>query len=99
MYKKSKTLVCTFLIFINLLLFQSSSFAKYTWDVSNIVAQLNIDRHAPEIELLDISSANPDDPNLANKKQIITGHLKLTEKNIRKNDISIHTIKVLVNKL
>ncbi|MCI8759972.1 MAG: hypothetical protein HFJ34_02430 [Clostridia bacterium] len=65
-------------------------------ETTNTVAQINIDRTKPQIELIDITSSNQDYPNYANSTHLITGHLKLTETNIVKNNLSSEQIKVAV---
>lgn len=61
-----------------------------------MVAKLDIDRCKPNIELIDITSSNTSYPTYANKTHIITGHIKITEKNIIRNDLSPDNIKIMV---
>lgn len=60
------------------------------------VAKLNIDRCEPTIELVNLASSNVDYPNYANKTHSITAHIKITEKNIIRNDLSPDNIKIIV---
>lgn len=95
MHKKIKIILSFFFIFI-INLFFSSSFAKYTIEDIFIIAKLDIDRCKPDIELIDLISSNSNYPTYANKTHIITGHLKITEKNIIKNNLSANSLKILV---
>ena len=85
--KKAKILICLFSIFSCFLFFQYS-FAKYVIDSSEIVANINIDRCKPVIELVDITTSNLDYPTYANKTHIISGHIKLKEKHIVTNNLN-----------
>lgn len=95
MHKKTKIFISFFLFFIFSNLFQTSS-AKYVTESTYTIAKIDIDRRKPTIELIDIASSNTAYPTYANKTHLITGHIKLTEKNIIKNDLSIDTIKITV---
>lgn len=95
MHKKTKIFISFFLFFIFSNLFQTS-FAKYVSESTYTIAKIDIDRCKPKIELIDIASSNTAYPTYANKNHLITGHIKLTEKNIVKNDLSIDTIKITV---
>lgn len=95
MHKKTKILITLFFIFIFTILFQIT-FAKYVIEDTQVVAKLDIDCCKPNIELIDITSSNKNYPTYANQTHVITGHLKLTEKNIVRNDLSIDTLKVAV---
>lgn len=97
MHKKTKIFISLFLIFIFSTIFQVS-FSKYLIENTHIVAKLDIDRCKPNIELIDIISSNTSYPTYANKTHFITGHIKITEKNIIRNDLSIDTIKIQINK-
>lgn len=96
MHKKTKILISLFLIFIFSTIFQVS-FTKYIIEDTKIVAKLDIDRCKPNIELIDIFSSNTNYPTYANKNHLITGHIKIIEKNITKNELSTDTIKIRVN--
>lgn len=96
MHKKAKIFISLFLIIIFNLLFQTS-FSKYLIEDIYTVAKIDIDRCKPNIELIDIISSNTAYPTYANKTHFITGHIKLTEKNIIKNNLSSNTIKFTVD--
>lgn len=95
MHKKTKIFISLFFIFISCILFQTS-FAKYVIEDVHVVAKLDIDRCPPNIELLDIISSNVGYPTYANKSHLISGHIKITEKNIVRNNLSPDNIKVTV---
>ena len=95
MHKKTKIFISFFIIFIISILFQFN-FAKYIMEDIHTVAKLDIDRCEPTIELMDIVSSNEDYPNYANKTHFIIGHIKITEKNIIRNDLSPDNIKITV---
>lgn len=63
-----------------------------------MVVKLDIDRCKPNIELMDITSSNINYSTYANQTHLITGHIKITEKNIIQNNLSQDTIKVAVSK-
>lgn len=95
MNKKIKIFISLFFIFVHFYLFQNV-FAKYVIEDINIVAKINIDKSIPKIELIDIVSSNINYPTYANKSHLITGHIKITEKNIVKNNLSPNNIKIKV---
>lgn len=95
MHKKIKILIPLFIIFIISIFFQNT-YAKYVIEDINVVAKINIDRCKPKIELTYITTSNTDYSTYANKTHLITGHLKITEKNIIKNNLSKDNIKVAV---
>lgn len=63
---------------------------------THVVAKLDIDRCKPNIELIDIVSSNSGYHTYANKTHLISGHIKITEKNIVQNDLSPDNIKITV---
>ena len=87
---------CFFLIFIFNFLFQTSS-AKYVIEQIYVVAKLNIDRSKPNIEFTNIIISKTGNPSSANKTYSIAGHIKITEKNIARNDLSPDNIKIIVD--
>ena len=95
LHKKTKIFIILGILFISSLFFQTTS-AKYVIETTNTIAKINIDQTKPQIELIDITSSNQDYPNYANSTHLITGHLKLTERNIAKNNLSSEQIKVAV---
>lgn len=95
MHKKTKFFIVLFFISIFSLFFPTT-FAKYVLENTQVVARLTIDRCKPTIELVDITSSNIDYPTRANQTHLITGHIKISEKSIFRNDFSIDTLKVAV---
>ena len=93
MHKKTKIFIILFFI---LSLFFQNSFAKYVIEDLNVVAKVNIDCTKPTIELIDIISSNIEYPTYANQTHLITGHIKLIESNIIRNELSIKNIKIAV---
>ncbi len=96
LHKKIKILIILLFIFIILSFFQIS-FAKYVIESSNLVAKINIDITKPKLELLDITCSNTNYPTYANRTHLITGHIKITERNIIRNNFTSDTLKVFVN--
>lgn len=94
-HKKTKFLMILFFIFL-IQFFCQISFSKYVIEDTQIIAKLDIDRTKPTIELLDIHSSNSAYPTYANQTHLITGHIKIKEKNIIRNDLSPTTLKVAV---
>lgn len=88
-------MISFFLIF-TIYIFFPSSFAKYIIEDTFVIAKLDIDRCKPTIELLDLISSNSNHPTYANKTHTMTGHIKITEKNMVKNNLSTNTLKILV---
>ncbi len=95
MHKKSKIFIFFFLLLISTFFTQTTS-AKYVKEEIFTVARLDIDTCKPNIELIDIISSNTNYPTYANKSHSITGHLKITEKNIIRNNLSSDTIQIRV---
>lgn len=95
MHKKTKIFITLFFIFC-IHFFSQICFAKYVIEDTQTIAKLAIDRSKPILELLDICSSNVDYPTYANQTHLITGHIKITEKNMIRNDLSPTTLKVAV---
>lgn len=95
MPKKIEILIPLFCIFI-FHLWSPVCFAKYVIEDTHTVAKIDIDRCKPNIELIDAISSNPYYSNYANQAHLITGHLKVVEKNIVTNHLSPDTLKVAV---
>ena len=96
MNKVIKIFICT-LILVVYFGFSQFVFAKYVIETSSVVAKLNIDRCKPEFALIDVTTSNASNPNIANKTHTITGFLKLYEKNVASNILSNAKIFFLVN--
>lgn len=98
MYKKTKIFIFSFLFFISILFFQATCFAKYMIEDIQTVATLDIDGGKPTVEILDITSTNDFYPSRARKCHLISGHLKITERNLTRNDLTIEHLKIVVGK-
>lgn len=57
--------------------------AKYIIQYEFYIANLNIDRTKPQIELLSIENSNTSDKEYANKSDIITIKIKIMDKNLK----------------
>ncbi len=95
MHKKAKIAISLFFIFLSSIIF-NYSYAKYVIEDTQIVAKLDIDRCKPQITLTDITTSNIGYTNYANKTHTISGHIKLTEKNIVRNNLSSNNMKIKV---
>ncbi len=87
----------SFLLALCLFMTFPTVFAKYVIEDIHTVAKLDIDRCKPKITLTDIVTSNSGYSTYANKKHTISGHIKITEKNIIRNDFSLDNIKILVS--
>lgn len=94
MYKK--ILFSFFLIFLFPFVFQISS-ARYVIEQTYVIAKLNIDRCKPNVEFTNIIISKTGYPASPNKPYSITIHIKITEKNIARNDLSPDNIKIIVD--
>lgn len=95
MHKKTKIFISLFFIIALSLIFHTC-FAKYVIEDTYTIAKLNIDRCKPTIELIDISSSNTNYPTYANQTHLITGHMKIVEKNIVQNHFSFNHLQISV---
>lgn len=73
------------MIIVNMLIISISSTiqAKYIFKYQFDVANLDIDRTKPKIELLSIENSNTTDKEHANKSDIITIKIKITDRNLK----------------
>lgn len=86
MHKKTKIFISLFFVFSIGMFFQIS-FSKYVIENTYTIAKLDIDRCKPKIEFTHIIHNND--------THLITGHIKITEKNIVRNDLSPDNIKLI----
>ena len=96
MHKTIKVFISLCIIFTSYFIC-SFAYAKYVIEDIHKVAQLDIDSKKPVIELQDITTSNVGYTNYANHTHLVSGHIKLTEKNIIRNDLSQNTIQIQVN--
>lgn len=87
MHKKTRIFICLLFIFIFFISFQIT-YAKYVIENIYVVAKLDIDRCKPLIEVTYIATSNTCS---------IAGHIKITEKNIVRNNLSPDNIKVILD--
>lgn len=91
-----RTIIClligTFIIFS-----YSTIYAKYIFQNEFCVANLNIDRTKPKIELVDIKNTNSKYTNYANKTHIITVRIKVTDKNLKEVFLDNEHVKVKIS--
>lgn len=71
--------------------------AKYIFQNEFCVANLDIDRTKPKIELLSIQNNNVGYEGYANKTHIITIKLKITDKNLKNVNLDKEHIKIKIN--
>lgn len=86
------------MLFLVILFINMAVFAKYTFDATYKVAQIDIDRNPPQVELIKISNTNTSYENYANKTHTVTAQIKVTEKNIIENKFNKENVKILINK-
>lgn len=71
--------------------------AKYIFQYQFDVAKLNIDRTKPKIELLSIENSNTTDKEHANKTDIITIKIKITDKNLKDVFLNKDYLNIKIN--
>lgn len=86
------------MLFLVILFINIATFAKYTFNATYKVGNIDIDRNPPKVELIKISNTNTSYENYANKTHTITVQIKVTEKNIIENKFNKENIKILLNK-
>lgn len=71
--------------------------AKYIFQYQFDVAKLNIDRTKPKIELLSIENSNTTEKEHANKTDIITIKIKITDKNLKDIFLNKDYLNIKIN--
>lgn len=71
--------------------------AKYIFQYEFDIANLNIDRTRPQIELLNIDNSNTTDKEHANKTDIITIKIKITDKNLKDVFLNKDYLNIKIN--
>lgn len=84
-------------ISIFIILISTSINAKYIIQNEFYVANINIDRSRPEIELIDIKNTNIGFETYANETHTITIRLRITEKNVKEVYFDKEHIKVKID--
>lgn len=72
-------------------------YAKYIFQNEFYIANLNIDRTKPKIELVSISNSNTGYESYANKTHIITIKVKITDKNLKNVFLDKDHVKIKIN--
>lgn len=83
MYKIKNKIIYLFLLIIFLLSINTITSAKYVIDKNMSIANINIDRTKPVIEVIQIKNTNEGYEKYANKTHTITVTIKIIEKNIK----------------
>ena len=71
--------------------------AKYIFQYEFDIANLNIDRTRPQIELLSIDNSNTTDKEHANKSNIITIKIKITDRNLKEVFLNNDYLNIKIN--
>lgn len=71
--------------------------AKYIFQNEFYIANINIDRTKPKIELVSVQNSNIDYKNYANKTHTITIKLKITDKNLKNVSLDKEHIKTKID--
>ena len=71
--------------------------AKYIFQYQFDVAKLNIDRTKPKIELLSIENSNTTDKEHANKSDIITIKIKISDRNLKEVFLNNDYLNIKIN--
>lgn len=87
------------MLILNMLIISISSTiqAKYIFQYQFEVAKLNIDRTKPKIELLSIENSNTTDKEHANKSNIITIKIKITDRNLKEVFLNNDYLNIKIN--
>ena len=77
---RNKFVKLLLIIALNLLVisFSTSIYAKYIFQEEFCIANLNIDRTRPKVEIMSIENTNVEYPRYANIEDIITMKIKIT---------------------
>lgn len=86
------------LLMVLIISFCTNIYAKYVIQEEFCIANINIDRTKPKIEVISISNTNTEYPVYANNKDMINVKIKIVEENIQKLLLDNEHIKVIVGK-
>lgn len=78
-------------------LFYTNSYAKYIFQDEFCIANLNIDRTRPQIELVSIQNSDIDYKNYANKTQKVIAKIKVEDKNLKEIFLDTNYFKIKIN--
>lgn len=80
-----------------ILIFSKITYAKYVIEYKNTIAEIQIDTVLPKIEILKIEKINKTYQNYNNQIEKITIQIKITEKNIKENNLKNNKIVILID--
>lgn len=88
-----------FVLFIGffIILISKNIYAKYILQNEFCIANINIDRTKPKIELLSISNSNTGYDRYANKTHTITIRVKITDKSLKNVFLDQYHVKIKIN--
>lgn len=95
--KISIKLLIILIISIFIILLSTIIYAKYIFQNEFYIANLNIDRTTPKIELVSISNSNTDYESYANKTHTITIKVKITDKNLKDVFLDKDHVNIKIN--
>lgn len=78
-------------------LYCTNSYAKYVFQDEFCIANLNIDRTRPQIELVSIQNSDPDYKNYVNKTQKVIAKIKVEDKNLKELLLDANHFKIKIN--
>lgn len=95
--KKSHFFIITFFILFFLPFISNISFAKYIFDATTVVANINVDVLSPDIQFINSTNTNKGYEKYANKTHTLSFTFKITEKNLLINNINTRTVKFKID--
>ena len=95
--KISIKLLIILIISIFIISLSTIIYAKYIFQNEFYIANLNIDRTTPKIELVSISNSNTDYESYANKTHTITIKVKITDKNLKDVFLDKDHVNIKIN--
>ena len=84
--------ICIFII-----LYFTNTYAKYVFQDEFCVANLNIDRTRPQIELISIQNSDSEYKNYANKTHKVIAKIKVEDKNLKEIFLDTNYFKIKIN--
>ena len=91
-----KKIAAFLIIFVALLGINTAVYGKYVIEYTNTIANIDIDRNPPKIEMLNIENTNTGYEKYANQTHTITAKIKVTEKNIIQNNFNKDNVQILI---
>lgn len=90
-------IIVAIIIGLSIGLYFSSIYAKYLFQNEFCIANVEIDRTKPKIDVVYIKNTNSDYPNYASKKHSITVELKVFDRNLKEVYLNEKYVKVKIN--